>query len=73
MTSMSIVVRNALSSSAPYDTFVFSESTEEQYLLALSTMRMVDDSGIMHSFEELLDEDGLNLADIDSMEDVEIE
>ena len=46
---------------------------EDYYLLVLSEMREKDDNGIRYTFEELILEDGLNLADVDSMEDVEIE
>lgn len=46
---------------------------EDQYLLTLSLMREINDSFKWYAFEELLSEDGMSLADIDSMEAVEIE
>ena len=46
---------------------------EDQALLAVAESRLKYNSGVMHSFEEVLAEDGLTLADIEAMEDVEIE
>ena len=46
---------------------------DNSYLLTLTEERMKNDSGITHSFEEILAKDGLTLADIEAMEDVEIE
>ena len=46
---------------------------DNSYLLALTEQRMKNDSGTTHSFEEILAKDGLTLADIEAMEDVEIE
>jgi len=49
------------------------ELIEDQYLLAVAEEREKRDAGERHSFEEILAEDGLTLADVDAMEDVEIE
>ncbi|MCL2049664.1 MAG: hypothetical protein FWG87_13175 [Defluviitaleaceae bacterium] len=46
---------------------------DDQYLLALANERERNSNGVTYSFEEVLAERGLTLADIDSMEDVEIE
>jgi len=46
---------------------------DDQYLIAIAEERMKNDKGITRSFEEILSKDGLTLADIDAMEDVEIE
>ena len=46
---------------------------EDQALLAVAESRMEYNSSDMRSFEDVLAEDGLTLADIDNMEDVEIE
>ena len=46
---------------------------EDQYLLALAEERERNSTGVTYSFEEVLAERGLTLADIDAMEDVEIE
>ena len=46
---------------------------EDQYLLSLVEERERNSTGTTYSFEEILAEDGLTLADIDAMEDVEIE
>ena len=46
---------------------------DDQYLLALAEERLKSDSGVTYSFEEILAKDGLTIADIDAMEDVEIE
>jgi len=46
---------------------------DNQYLLALAEERERHSTGVTYSFEEVLAEDGLTLADIDAMEDVEIE
>ena len=46
---------------------------EDQYLLALAEERERNSTGVTYSFEEILAEDGLTIADIDAMEDVEIE
>ena len=46
---------------------------DDQYLLALAEERERNSTGVTYSFEEVLAEDGLTLADIDAMEDVEIE
>ena len=76
MNPANVAVRNTLSLSSPIDFLVSAEndkSIDEQFLHALSIIRENEDSGIRYSFEELLGEDGLSLADIDSMEDVEIE
>jgi len=43
-----------------------------EYLLALAEERERNDTGITYTFEEVLARDGLTLADIDAMEDVEI-
>ena len=45
----------------------------DQYLLELALEREENSSGITYTAEELLEEDGLTMADIDAMEDVEIE
>jgi chloramphenicol 3-O phosphotransferase len=44
-----------------------------KYLLAVSEERLKNDNGVTYSFEEILSKDGLTLADIEAMEDVEIE
>ena len=49
------------------------EMIEDRYLLALAEERERNDSGVTYSFEELLAKDGLTRADLDAMEDVEIE
>ena len=46
---------------------------DDHYLLTLSEERLNNDSGANHSFEEILKKDGLTLADIEAIEDVEIE
>jgi len=46
---------------------------DDQYLLALSEERLKNDNGATRSFEDILSKDGLTLADIEAMEDVEIE
>jgi len=46
---------------------------DDQYLLAIAEERMKNDNGVTYSFEEILSKDGLTLADIEAMEDVEIE
>ncbi|MDR3289048.1 MAG: type II toxin-antitoxin system Phd/YefM family antitoxin [Peptococcaceae bacterium] len=49
------------------------DALEDGYLLSLALEREANDTGDTHSMEELLAEDGLTLADIEAMEDVEIE
>ena len=49
------------------------ELIENQYLISLAEERTRNDTGMTRSFEELLAKDGLTLADIDAMDDVEIE
>jgi PHD/YefM family antitoxin component YafN of YafNO toxin-antitoxin module len=49
------------------------EMFEDHHLFALAKERERNDNGMTHSFEDLLAKDGLTLADIDAMEDVEIE
>jgi PHD/YefM family antitoxin component YafN of YafNO toxin-antitoxin module len=46
---------------------------DNQYLLALAEEREQNSTGVTYSFEEVLAERGLTVADIDAMEDVEIE
>jgi len=46
---------------------------DDQYLLAVAEERVRYSSGVTYTFEEVLAKDGLTLADIDAMEDVEIE
>ena len=46
---------------------------DDQYLLAVSEERLKNDNGETRSFEDILSKDGLTLADIEAMEDVEIE
>ena len=46
---------------------------EDQALLAVAEARREYNTGEFHSFEEILTGDGLTLADIDAMEDIEIE
>ena len=46
---------------------------DDQYLLTVAEERIKNDNGVTHSFEEILAKDGLTLADIEAMEDVEIE
>ena len=46
---------------------------EDQYLLALVEERERNSTGMTYAFEEILAEDGLTFADIDALEDVEIE
>jgi len=46
---------------------------EDQALIAVAEARLQYSTGKVYSLEELLAEDGLTLADIDAMEDVEIE
>ena len=46
---------------------------DDQYLLAVAEERLKNDNGVTYSFEEILAKDGLTFADIDAMEDVEIE
>ena len=46
---------------------------EDHYLLSIVEERAESDNDSTYSFEELLDEDGLTLADLDALEDVEIE
>ena len=49
------------------------EIINDCYLLALVEERERNSTGVTHTFEEILAEDGLTIADIDAMEDVEIE
>ena len=49
------------------------ELIEDEYLLALVEERERNGSGVTYSFEEVLAKDGLTLADVEAMEDVEIE
>ena len=49
------------------------DELEEMKLYALVADRIADDTGEYTSFEEVLAKDGLTLADIDAMEDVELE
>ncbi len=49
------------------------ELIEDQYLLALAEERERNDTGETYTFEEVLAENGLTLADLDAIEDVEIE
>jgi hypothetical protein len=51
----------------------FEEFSEDQYLLALAKERIKNDTGVTFTTEETLAKDGLTLADIDAMEDVEVE
>ena len=46
---------------------------EDHYLLSIVEERADSDTDSTYSFEELLDKDGLTLADLDALEDVEIE
>ena len=46
---------------------------EDQALLAVAEARLKYSSGETYTLEEILAEDGLTLADIDAMDDVEIE
>ena len=46
---------------------------DDQYLLAVAEERIKNDNGVTHSFEDIFAKDGLTLADIEAMEDVEIE
>ena len=46
---------------------------DDQYLLALADERERNSTGVTYSFEEVIAERGLTIADIDAMEDVEIE
>jgi PHD/YefM family antitoxin component YafN of YafNO toxin-antitoxin module len=46
---------------------------DDHYLLALAEERERNSTGVTYSFEEVLAERGLTTADIDAMEDVEIE
>ena len=46
---------------------------EDQYLLAVAEERLGYGSAATKSFEDVLAADGLTLADIDAMKDVEIE
>jgi len=49
------------------------EQLEDEYLLALVQEREKNDNGISWSFEEILAEDGLTRADLEKMEDIELE
>jgi hypothetical protein len=49
------------------------ESLEDRYLLALALERERNDTGVTYTSEEILAKHGLTIADIDAMEDVEIE
>jgi len=46
---------------------------DDHYLLTLAGERLKNDNPVTRSFEEVLAKDGLTLADIEAMEDVEIE
>jgi PHD/YefM family antitoxin component YafN of YafNO toxin-antitoxin module len=46
---------------------------DDQYLLALAEERERTGTGMTVTFDEVLAKDGLTVADIDAMEDVEIE
>ena len=46
---------------------------DDHYLLTLAGERLKDDNPVTRSFEEVLAKDGLTLADVEAMEDVEIE
>ena len=50
-----------------------SEEEEDEYLLALVLERKKHDNGVRICFEEHLAKRGLTVADIEAMEDVEIE
>ena len=58
---------------APERFKAMADMIEDQLLLAVAEERLKYDSGITHSFEDILAEDGFSFADIDAMEDVEIE
>ena len=49
------------------------EAIEDQYLMTVAEEREKHDAGKRYSFEEVLAEDGFTYADVDAMEDVEIE
>ena len=49
------------------------ELIEDEYLLALAEERLRNDNGKRYTFEEVLAMDSLTLADIDAMDDVELE
>ena len=75
LTGVKVVVKN----NAPACVLITPERYQEmidmindQYLLALAEERERNNTGVTHSFEEVLAERGLTLADIDAMEDVEI-
>jgi len=46
---------------------------DDQYLLAVAEERVRYSGEVTYTFEEILAKDGLTLADIDALEDVEIE
>jgi len=46
---------------------------EDEALLTVVKARMESNTGETRSFEDVLAKDGITLADIDAMEDVEIE
>jgi hypothetical protein len=49
------------------------EALEDEYLLALALERERNDTGVTYTFAEVLAKDGLTFADLEAMEDVEIE
>jgi len=49
------------------------EIIEDQYLMAVAENREKYDKGAVHSFEDLLEKDGLTFKNIDAMKDTEIE
>jgi len=49
------------------------EMLDDQYLLALAEERLKNDTGVTYSFEEILADNGLTIADLEAMDDVEIE
>jgi PHD/YefM family antitoxin component YafN of YafNO toxin-antitoxin module len=76
LTGYKIVVKNnapACVLLAPEKYKELTDILDDHYLLALAEERMKNDTAPTIPFEEILAEDGLTIADLDAMEDVEIE
>jgi hypothetical protein len=49
------------------------DTIDDYYLLTLAEERLKNDNGVRYSFDEILAKNGLTFADIEAMDDVEIE
>jgi len=76
VSGLKVVVNNSIPACvllAPERYKEMAEIVEDWFLLTLAEERMKNDTGETHSFEEILAKDGLTFADLEAMEDVEIE